>query len=58
MILEKAVFNSGKIRDARRLAAMESSLRVITREGRWSSDAFMVHMKVNIEHPRWVSKVL
>lgn len=39
---------------AARLAAVRASTRVIQQGEMWSSDAFMVYMRANMEDPRWV----
>ena len=47
-----------RVGSATRLAAMRASPLVIQRKGRWSSNAFMVYMRVNMEDLRWLSEVL
>ena len=55
---EEFALHSGRIGGATRLAAMGASSRVIQQEGRWSSSAFMVYVRANMEDPQWVSEAL
>ena len=58
LVPEEFALKSGRIEGATRLAAMEASSRVIQREGRWSSSAFMVYVRANMEDTQWVSEAL
>ena len=58
LVPEKFALHSGRIGGATRLAAMGASSRVIQREGRWSSSAFMVYVRANMEDPQLVSGAL
>ena len=58
LIPEEFALHSGRIGGATRLAARRVPEAVIKKEGRWSSDAFMVYVRANMEDPVWVSEVL
>jgi len=58
LVPEEYALHSGRIGGATRLAAMGASAQVIQREGRWSSNAFMVYVRANMEDPQWVSEAL
>lgn len=58
LIPEEFALHSGRIGGATRLAAKRVPEAVIKKEGRWSSDAFMVYVRANMEDPVWVSEVL
>jgi len=58
LIPEEFALHSGRIGGATRLAANRVPEAVIKKEGRWSSDAFMVYVRANMEDPVWVSEVL
>ena len=58
LVPEEFALHSGRIGGATRLAAMGASSRVIQREGRWSSSAFVVYVRANMEDPQWVSEAL
>ena len=58
LILEKFALHSGRIGGATKLAAERVREAVIKKEGRWSSDAFMVYVRANMEDPVCVSEVL
>lgn len=51
LVPEEFALHSGIIWGATKLAAMEASPLVIQQEGRWSSSAFMAHMRANMEDP-------
>lgn len=48
----------GRFGGGTKLAASGASPWVIKREGRGSSDAFIVYVRVNMEDPEWVSRTL
>ena len=58
LVPEEFALHSGRIGGATRLAGMGASARVIQREERWSSSAFMVYVRANMEDPQWVSEAL
>ena len=58
LVPEEFALHSGRIGGATRLAAKGASSRVIQQEGRWSSNAFMVYVRANMEEPQWVSEAL
>ena len=58
LVPEKFALHSGRIGGITRLAALGASPLVIQREGRWSSSAFIVYVRANMEDPQWVSEVL
>ena len=58
LIPDEFALHSGRIGGATRLAARGVPEAVIKKEGRWSSDSFMVYVRVNTEDPVWVSEVL
>ena len=49
LVPEMFALHAGKIGGATRLTAMGASSRVIQREGRWSSSAFMVYVRDNMD---------
>ena len=51
LVPEEVTLHSGWIGGASRLAAMGASSRVIQREGRWSSSAFMVYVRATWRTP-------
>ena len=55
---EEFALHSGRIGGATRLAAKGVPGAVIKKEGRWSSDAFLVYVRANMQDPAWVSAVL
>ena len=58
LVPEEFALHSGRIGGATRLAAMGASPLMIQREGRWSSSAFMLYVRANMEDPQWVSEAL
>lgn len=56
-VLEEFALHSGNIGGATRLAAIGASPSMIQQEGSWSSNAFKVHVRVNIDDSGWVSEV-
>ena len=58
LISEEVALHSGRIGGATRLAARGVPEAVKKKEGRWSSDSFMVYVRANMEDPVWVSEVL
>ena len=49
LIPEDFALHSGRIEGATRLAAKRVSDAVIKKEGRWSSDVFMVYVRANMK---------
>lgn len=45
---------SGSVGGAIQLAANGPSASVTGREGRWSSDAFVVYVRASMDYPGWV----
>ena len=58
LVLEEFALHTGKIGDATMLTGAGTNTMVIHWEGRWSSNAFMMCVRANMEDPRWVSEVL
>ena len=57
-IPEDSALHSGKIGGGTRLAAKRVQEAVIKKNGTWSSGAFMVCVRANMEDPVWVLEVL
>ena len=58
LVPEEFALHSGRIGGATRSEAMGASPLVIQRGGRWSSSAFMVYVRADMEGPQWVSEAL
>ena len=58
LIPEESTLHLGRVGGATRLAARGVPESVIKKEGKWSSDSFMVYVRANMEDPVWVSEVL
>lgn len=52
LVLEAIVLHSERTRDVTMLMAMGASKLVIQQEVWWSSNAYVVYVKANIEDPR------
>ena len=58
LVSEEFALHTGRIGGTARLSTMGASPLVMQREGRWSSSAFMVYVRANMEDPRWVLEAL
>lgn len=58
LVSNEFALHSWKIGGATRLTVMGASPRMIEREDRWSSSAFMAYVRANMEDSQWVFEVL